>query len=414
MSAKIPVSAIICEFDPLHLGHRLLLDAARASGSLVCCVMSGSFTQRAAPAMLDKWTRARLALENGADLVAELPLSWACAGAERFAAGGVALAAALGAEELWFGSETPDAQRLDRLAEALLSPAFTQALHSQPDAGQSFAVRRQQAAASLLGEEADILAQPNANLAVEYCKAIRRQGASLRPRPIQRQGAGHGQRDEPLPPGQPGYLSASRLRQLVRQGAPLDGLVPPSAARAVEEARALGRCPAHMAHLERAVLCRLRTMSPEDFAALPDMGEGLEHRLYRAARQALSLKELYGMVKSRRVSHARVRRLVLGAFLGLRAPLPELPPYLRLLGLGPRGGQVLRQLPRTLPIVARPKDVSLLGPQAQAVFQAEAGATDLYALACPIPQPAGWDFTQKLVKLAPGERRDEFSWEEMV
>lgn len=208
MSAKIPVSAIICEFDPLHLGHRLLLDAARASGSLVCCVMSGSFTQRAAPAMLDKWTRARLALENGADLVAELPLSWACAGAERFAAGGVALAAALGAEELWFGSETPDAQRLDRLAEALLSPAFTQALHSQPDAGQSFAVRRQQAAASLLGEEADILAQPNANLAVEYCKAIRRQGASLRPRPIQRQGAGHGQRDEPLPPGQPGYLSA--------------------------------------------------------------------------------------------------------------------------------------------------------------------------------------------------------------
>ena len=82
MSAKIPVSAIICEFDPLHLGHSLLLDAARASGSLVCCVMSGSFTQRAAPAMLDKWTRARLALENGADLVAELPLSWACAGAE--------------------------------------------------------------------------------------------------------------------------------------------------------------------------------------------------------------------------------------------------------------------------------------------------------------------------------------------
>lgn len=401
MTAKIPVSAIICEFDPLHLGHRLLLDAARASGSLVCCVMSGNFTQRAAPAILDKWTRTRLALENGADLVAELPLSWACAGAERFAAGGVALAAALGAEELWFGSEVPDLQRLTRLAEALRSPAFSQALRQAQDAGLSFAARRQQAAASLLGEDGAILSLPNANLGVEYIKAIQNQGVSLQPRPILRQGAGHGQTIDPSrPENSPPILSAGRLRQLIREGGDLEGLVPPSTARAVAQARDQGRCPADLSYLERAILYKLRTLSPQDFAALPDCGEGLESRLYQASRQAGSLGGLYSLAKSRQVSHARVRRLVLAAFLGLRNPQPELPPYLRLLGLGPRGGDILRQMPRRLPVVARPKDLYELSGTAQGVFQAEAAAGDIYGLACPIPQPAGEDFTRMLVKLA--------------
>ncbi len=398
MSAKIPVSAIICEFDPLHQGHRLLLDAARSAGGLVCCVMSGNFTQRAAPALLDKWSRARLALTYGADLVAELPLSWACAGAERFALGGVALAVALGAEELWFGSEAPDGELLLRLGEALLSPGFAQALSCLPDRGEGFAQRRQQALASLVGgEAAAVLSLPNANLGVEYCKAICRLGVDIRPRPIQRQGAGHGQAVEPAGGGI--FLSAGQLRQMIRQGEDFGELIPPATRQAVEEARAQGRCPADISHLERAILCRLRAMGPEDFAALPDVSEGLENRLYRAAREACSLEELYALAKSRRVSHARIRRLVLAAFLGLGAPLPELPPYLRLLGLGPRGSQVLRQLPGTLPLVARPKDFVRLGPEAQAVFAAGARAEDMYALACPVPQPAGEDFTHKLVKI---------------
>lgn len=398
MSAKIPVSAIICEFDPLHFGHKLLLDTVRASGSAVCCVMSGNFTQRAAPAILDKWTRARLALLNGADLVVELPLSWACAGAERFALGGVALAAALGADTLWFGSEIPDAPLLTRLAEALLSPAFSQALRACPDRGESFAQRRQQAFATLVGpEEAAVLSLPNANLGVEYIKAIRRLGANLRPCPIQRQGAGHGQAVEPA--GNAPFLSASQLREMIRQGQSLEGLVPPTTEFAVKEAHAQGRCPADLGLLERAILYKLRTMTPEEFAALPDISEGLENRLQKAARKARSLEELYTLTKSRRTSHARVRRLVLSAFLGLRSPLPELPPYLRLLGMGPRAAEVLQRLSPRLPLVVRPKDTGKLPAQAQAVFTAEAAAGDLYALACPSPQPAGEDFTRKVIKI---------------
>lgn len=406
MSAKIPVSAIICEFDPLHFGHKLVLDAARAAGGLVCCVMSGQFTQRAAPAMLDKWARARLALENGADLVVELPLSWACAGAERFAAGGVALAAALGADTLWFGSECPDTAALCRLADALLSPAFSQALADQPQQGATFAGRRQQAVSRLLGAgDAALLALPNANLGVEYIKAIRRQNAPIRPSPILRQGAGHG-RETPLgaAPGggkrpSPPILSAGQLRDILRAGGTLDGLAPESTARAVALARAQGRCPASLERLERAVLCQLRALPPQAFSALPDMSEGLDHRLYRAARQAGSLEELYALAKSRRYSHARMRRLVLAAFLGLRAPLPPLPPYLRVLGMGPRGHKILGQGPLGLPVVARPKDLKKLPGEAQETFQAEARAGDLYGLACPVAQPAGEDFTRPVVRV---------------
>ena len=90
------VCAVICELNPLHKGHQALFAHAKSRFGGLVCVLSGNFVQRGEPAILDKWARARLALESGADLVLELPLPWALAGAERFAAGGVALARALG------------------------------------------------------------------------------------------------------------------------------------------------------------------------------------------------------------------------------------------------------------------------------------------------------------------------------
>ena len=136
-------------------------------------------------------------------------------------------------------------------------------------------------------------------------------------------------------------------------------------------------------------------MSKEDFAALPDLSEGLENRLYRASRQACSLEEAYSLTKNRRVSHARVRRLVLYAFLGLREPLPESPPYLRALGATNRGLRLLSW--SSLPVVVRSSDIKRLPPKAQAVFRQEALADDLYGLASPTPQPSGRDYTEGFI-----------------
>ena len=396
MPEKRKVCAVICELNPLHAGHQALFAHAREGGRALVCVLSGNFVQRGEPALLDKWARTKLALQSGADLVLELPLPWAMAGAERFAAGGVALAAALGnVDTLLFGSEEPDLQPLERLAEALLSPAFSQALQGE-DPALPFAQRRQRAAACLVGEEAAaMLTKPNCILGVEYLKAIRAQGAALQAETFPRLGAGH---DRPEAAGP--LLSASQARALLAQGGDSAGRLPAVTQEVWGEEAKAGRAPALLSRLELPILCKLRTMSPQDFAALPDVSEGLEHRLYKAARQAGSLEELLGGIKSKRYPTARARRLVLSAFLGLGSgPLPPLPPYLRVLGMTHTGQEILKEATPALPLAARPGDFQKLGGQALALFQLEAQADDLYALSTPTPQPCGRDYTEKLFKL---------------
>ena len=202
-----------------------------------------------------------------------------------------------------------------------------------------------------------------------------------------------------MPDPQGPILSASQARELLRQGADLTGRLPQATLSLWEELRAQGKCPSSLERLERAVLCRLRSMTVENFAALPDVSEGLENRLYQAARQAGGLEEFYALVKSKRYSHARVRRLCMSAFLGVLRDAPCQPPYLRVLGMTPTGQAILRQAQPSLPLALRAGDFQKLGGQALSLFQLEAHAGDLYSLALPSPAPCGQDYTQGLIKV---------------
>lgn len=382
---KAGFAAVICELNPPHCGHQYLFDIAKKEHDGVVCVLSGNFVQRGDAAILDKWTRTQMALSMGADLVVELPVPWACAGAERFASGGVALAAALpGVSTLVFGSEYADTERLMNTAQLLLSKEFSQALKEQPDNGEPFAKRRERAVRSLAGEEtAALLRSPNAILGIEYCKAIVQQKASLAVQAVKRIGAGH---DEHM--GQGGVRSASELRTLLRDGQSVSGLVPQNIEKLLKEAMKSGLAPVRLSRLEPAILYKLRTMNLTDFAALPDVSEGLEHRLFAAAKKACSLEEFFTLAKNKRVSHARLRRLTLAALLGLTADLPALPPYLHVLGLRARGAEVL-SCGASLPLLTRVSQLGELLEEAQHLFALEEQADDLYALLSPCPQPCG-------------------------
>ena len=402
-------AAVICELNPLHKGHEALFRKVKEHAERLVCILSGNFVQRGEPAILDKWARCRLALEAGADLVIELPLPWACAGAERFAAGGVRLAAALGVDYLAFGSEFPDSAQILRIAEALLSEEFAEEISGENSAvsqsGEPFARRRETALVSLLGQEVlPFLRSPNAILGIEYQKALLREKVAgeqnssgfCSPVPLvfPRIGAGH---DSTAKDGE--FCSAGELRELLRAGKSVEKLVPDCTLSLLQKETELGRCPADISLLERAILCKLRSMETEDFAALPDISEGLEHRLFAAARQAGSLEEFYALVKSKRYSHARIRRLAMAAFLGMTNDLPAFPPYLRILGMTGAGEKFLRSASPSLPFMARTADFQRLGGDALRLFQLEAAADDLYALAAPTPPPCGRDHTEKLVRI---------------
>lgn len=151
------------------------------------------------------------------------------------------------------------------------------------------------------------------------------------------------------------------------------------------------RCPAALAHNARGIFTRLRTMTAADFAALPDCGEGLEHRLVRAAQASTTLEECYAQVKSKRYAHARVRRLILWAYLGLTAAdCPEQPPYLRVLGLTEDGRGVLRRAKElgALPIVTKPAAVKALDTGASGSSPSMSGRKPSGSCVCPSWRPA--------------------------
>jgi len=372
----------------MHSGHVHLLEEVRrllGADTAVVCVISGDFVQRGDFALVRRQARAWAAVRSGADLVLELPLSWAIAPAERFADGGVQLLLATGVvTHLAFGSECGDGAALFRLAQALLDYSFPARLRRELTRGDSFAAARQRALSSVLSEEAALLEGPNNTLGVEYCKALLRRGGNLGILTVPRTGASHDGLE--LKEGQP--VSASAIRALLRTGQrkkALEMMAPAMAEAYVMEEQA-GRGPVFWETCERAILARLRSMGEADFAALDQGGEGLYHRLYHAVRQTCSLEELLAAAKTKRYAYARLRRMALWAYLGLMpGEFPERAPYLRPLAMNATGCALLARMRKTasLPVLTRPASVRRLDKSAQACFSLEARAAELYSLAFP-------------------------------
>ncbi len=365
------ITGIICEYNPLHLGHKKQIDLLKAQGSAVVCLMSGNFVQRGAPAIIDKSVRAHSAILCGADLVLEMPVTVSLSSAEGFASGSVAVLSRF-CDGLCFGSETGDGVRLMKTAQTLLSAEFTEALRAQLDKGLSFPAARQ-AALEAMGADSSLLSQPNDILAVEYCKAILAQNSRMEPVPILRSGSYHdltADWDNP---------SATAVRELMLHGRNWLDYIPAEAKDCFD-----GK-PLHaLSFGERAVLARLRTMSDADFEALPYGSEGLWRKLMHAARKEATLEGILTAVKSKRYTRTRLDRMVICAYLGITREMLSTPaPYVRVLAFNDTGRQILKQarlsgsFPNTGEAQAHP-------------YQAlEQRCQDLYALFCEAPSPAG-------------------------
>jgi len=359
------IFAIIAEYNPFHRGHEYQILQTRellGGDSGLICLLSGNFVQRGEPAMFDKHARARAAVLCGADLALELPLPYSLSSAEGFAFGAVSLLDRLGCVDcLSFGSECGSLEELDFAAELLLRPEMDGLIREELAGGVSYAAARQRAAERLAGRALPLLTERNNILGGEYIKALKRLRSSIEPLTVRRDRA---------------FKSASELR---RTEAYL-GELPVRAAEVFAEEILAGRGPVRPENLETAVLARLRAMGREDFAALPDSGEGLADRFYKH-RNCESLQKFYKEVSTKRYPEARIRRMTMCAYLGVgagmaKAELPNL--YARVLAANGRGRELVNKITGTIPVVTKPAR-----GKGNSLFEFNARATDLYALGYP-------------------------------
>lgn len=334
---------VICEYNPFHLGHARQLGLIRQQlgpEAAIVCLMSGNYVQRGEPAVFDKCVRARAAVEAGASLVLELPVTYALRSAEGFAAGGVSILSRLGCGFLSFGCESGDGDAIFRAAEASRSSEFEQTLHANIQTGLSYAAARQRALEAL-GQDGQLLTRPNDILAFEYCRAILTQNSSMRPLAVLRPGDYHADAPDAEHP------SATAVRRLILSGSGWRQYVP--AACTYENA-----VPHALLWGEKAMLARLRGMEQADWAQAAHGSEGLWSKVWKAVQAQPDYERILEASKSKRYPRTRLQRLLLCAYLGIDAQaLLREAPYVRVLAFDEMGRAVLRQAKKTggLPLV---------------------------------------------------------------
>ena len=380
------IAGIVCEFNPLHLGHVHLLEQVRAQGAeTVVCAMSGNFVQRGEPALIRKHLRAGAAIDCGADLVLEIPTPWAMATAETFARGGVSILHRAGCTHLAFGSESGDTAVLQRLAESLESSEYDWLLRRHLDSGITFAAARQRSVAQMVGAEAAAaLSHPNDTLAVEYLRAAYHWGAQMQPLAVPRVGALHDEAERG------GIASASHVRHLVSEGK-VDRACTflPAVMADVLRCEVHNGGTAEVSRAERAILSALRQSDAAALRRCDSGNEGLENRLMSAMAQARNLEEVLFLAKTKRYTAARLRRMVMWAWLQ-PAPAMDAPPYLRVLAANERGRQLLRQMrDKGVPVLTKAADVSALGSDARRLMECESRWSDLHGLCRAAIPPCG-------------------------
>lgn len=392
---------IVAEFNPFHKGHEYLIEQGRKSGAeKIVCVMSGNFVQRGEPAVCSKWRRAEMALRCGADLVIELPVSWAVSSAERFASGAVFLLDSMGCvDKLLFGSEKADASLLMSAASLMFSEGYSLTLKKYLSDGLSFPAAREKAVSELSDEKVcEVLRTPNNILAVEYCKAVLRLDSSIVPEAVYRKGAAHDSQD-----AVDNISSASAIRKMIENDFDsIEKFMPKKAFDILKSARSDGRILENFRNLNLPFAAMLRKADVSDIRMVPDVSEGLEYKIKEAAKSGTSFAEIADLVKSKRYTHSRLRRILLLFYLGIYSDeLTAFPPYIRVLGFNRKGRELLSEMKKTasLPVIMRYNDIVRLSGRCKSVFERESVCVDMYNTLFDNIRPCGENMTHNPIIL---------------
>ena len=375
------ISALIAEFNPLHAGHKILLDSMREKSDGVIAIMSGNFVQRGECALFEKNDRAAAAVKNGVDLVIELPAAYALSSAEGFAKGAVQTLRSCGVvNSLHFGSECADLQKLSACADMLNdeSVQFSTLLSKKLSTGLSFPAARQAALEELL-PEGSVLDMPNNILAVEYIRQLKRLQSDIIPVTIKRAGAGYNdtQTNEKIP-------SASVIRTLLKNGNDAKKYMLYS----------YTSTPVFMNQFDMLIAARLKAITHTELCTIPDCNEEIAARL-KSASVYNTFEQIVLDAACKRYTQSRIRRILCNMLVGNNFKKLPFPTYIRPLAFNEKGSEILRKMKSTasLPVAARGAAL-----KNDAIFNLECRCTDIYNLVCGITGGKEYDSAVQIIR----------------
>ncbi|HPX03162.1 MAG TPA: nucleotidyltransferase family protein [Synergistaceae bacterium] len=380
-----PITGIVAEYNPLHLGHRHHMDQARAlSGAEgIVVVLSSNFVQRGEPALISKWERARAALDCGADLVLELPLVFSAHNAGVFANAAVDILAKTGiVTHISFGVESPEWQ-MDKILDILIEEPqpFKFSLKEELDKGSSFVESRAAALDRMIPGTAEKLKGSNNSLALSYMLRIKRQNWKIDAVPVKRLGSGYHENELTE------FSSATAVRKAIAAGKVSEALsrLPDFSAGILNDAIKKGRACTDEGKLWNILRAKLISMSPEEISNYAEIGEGIEYLLREKAIVSSSFTEWGKACTSRRYPLGRIQRHAVHILIGLehwtnRAFQRMGPPYIRVLGMNENGRKMLKRMRKTasLPVVTRCGAASSLSDAASKVMRYELIGSEIW------------------------------------
>ena len=407
------VLGIIAEYNPFHNGHLYhLQESKKQTGSTyTVAIMSGNFTQRGSTSIIDKWSKAQIALYCGVDLVIELPVLYSISSAENFADGAVKILNSLKVVDyLSFGAETADISTLQQIAEVLYTEPrkYKTFLSHELKKGLSFPKARENALMMYLNDIrrfTNVISSPNNILGVEYLKALMKYNSNIQPVAIHRSFVGYNDLDYTE-----NMASSTAIRNIIKNNAfdVLSNLIPePSYSILVENIRQ-GHIVPDLSTFEKEIIYNLRKMDTSEIAQLPDVSEGLEFALKNAANSCNTLNEFLNIIKSKRYTSTRIQRILLYCLLGITKKDMELSkkvtPYVRVLATNKRGkfliSEILKANPK-LEIVTSVKRYLDSNPNKnyQLLLDKDIWATNVYTIGFASDSWNNLDFTKKIITL---------------
>lgn len=379
------IIGIVAEYNPFHNGHHYQIEQSKKelNAEGVVAIMSGNFVQRGMPAFVDKWTRTKMALESGVNLVIELPVHYATSSAEQFAEGAVTLLNSTGVvTHLSFGSETDDLEQMKRIASLLVEEpeAFKLSLKQHLLTGISYPKARAFAIDEILFPfpNHSNINQSNMILAIEYLKALKKLDSKIKPFLVKRIGKNYHDEDiDSL------YASATAIRKAYFDSEisfDFGAHMPATAAKILDD---YGLHPLNISHFEKELIFILRRATRDSISKYREVNEGLDHKLKFLSNRVTSYDELVEGLKSKRYTQTKINRLLINILLGIEKREYDLSEegYLRILGFDEIGRKIIHEMKgsATLPIVTNINKVSDR-IKSNPLLELDIKASDLYAM----------------------------------